>query len=65
MKKNHSIWVTIGKIIELFKDIRWLCMVFIIFMMVFKVSCGTECGKPKFSIGCQPIHLSEVKEVIQ
>jgi hypothetical protein len=63
-KNNQSIRVDFGKILTLLKDTKWICIVVILFLMVFRVSCGNSEGKFRFEIGCAPIRPSDMKEVM-
>jgi hypothetical protein len=63
--KNHSIRVDISKGLNFLKDSKWIVILIIMLLMVFRVECSNSTGKLKFSVGCVPLRPSEVKEVLR
>lgn len=62
-KTSHM--VEVGKFIELLKDSKWVCLTIMLFLMTFRISCNNSTGYTKFGIGCVPLRVSEIKEIVK
>lgn len=65
MKKNHNTFVELSKFWNFVKDNKIIIWALILLMLTIRWECSNETGGLKFSFGCSPIRISDVKEIIK
>lgn len=62
-KKNYSIFISVSKAHLYLKENKLYVVAFILLLLTIKFNCGWKEGKFNLSLECNPLSVSDIKEV--